>query len=493
MPSETGFIRLFEKVENSGISTPALIAIIWSLLVVPAISIRGYHYEEDTVVALARGAAQEGHWLVPNFYGERFVERPVLMSWLVAAIASITGAMNEWVVRIPTVLSLLLGGVLVARLARGYASALGALFAALCFLLCPAILQRIVTAEPDVLYSVIEFSAFVVWWSGYARGKSSVSRWVAIGLILGLAGLAKGPQPLAFFFMGVAAFLALNQRWLDLLGLTLAGAVAGGMVLAWYLAVYQPGDMTHWVAHSRIGIPTTPGQYAFDTIHFFAQLALELLPASFVVVLFFAAGLKLKLPRGEPDLGNQLALALLLYASVCTVVLAFWPAGSNTRYAIPAIPAVATFAGIAFDRLRTVAPRWINFTLAALVCLAAYQLTIGWILMPNIPQFFSKSRTAGLRMANVMDTAPATLYALAGAANASPLAYIPTKVRLIGFEKLRDVPLPAWAVLTNTQLDALRSSHPELRAGVRLIMRDYDNTLLVHLDSASQPGNPAQN
>jgi 4-amino-4-deoxy-L-arabinose transferase-like glycosyltransferase len=58
--------------------------LVWFLLVVPAISLRSFHFEEGTVVALARGALEDGNWLIPSHYGYRFVERPALMSWLVA-------------------------------------------------------------------------------------------------------------------------------------------------------------------------------------------------------------------------------------------------------------------------------------------------------------------------------------------------------------------------------------------------------------------------
>src|ERR1700722_15194329 len=87
LPGNGNLIEQFKKIESWGPSIFVLIAIVWFLIVVPAISIRGIHYEEDTVVALAKGAAQDGHWLAPSYYGVRFVERPVLMSWLIGAMA----------------------------------------------------------------------------------------------------------------------------------------------------------------------------------------------------------------------------------------------------------------------------------------------------------------------------------------------------------------------------------------------------------------------
>src|SRR5262245_5267869 len=69
----------------------AALVVLWALLVVPGIGLRGVIYEEQTVIGLARGALEDGHWLSPHLYGLRFVERPVLMSWLIALFASPLG------------------------------------------------------------------------------------------------------------------------------------------------------------------------------------------------------------------------------------------------------------------------------------------------------------------------------------------------------------------------------------------------------------------
>src|SRR5437879_157181 len=49
---------------------------------IPATIIRASNLEEGRILAMARGAVEDGHWLTPFVYGERFVERPVLLSWI---------------------------------------------------------------------------------------------------------------------------------------------------------------------------------------------------------------------------------------------------------------------------------------------------------------------------------------------------------------------------------------------------------------------------
>jgi hypothetical protein len=55
---------------------------------IPATIIRASNLEEGGILAMARGAVEDGHWLTPFIYGGRFAERPVLSSW----IASFLGA-----------------------------------------------------------------------------------------------------------------------------------------------------------------------------------------------------------------------------------------------------------------------------------------------------------------------------------------------------------------------------------------------------------------
>ena len=89
------------------------IVLICFLVVVPAITLRSAYFEEATTIGIARNAFEDGHWLVPYLAGLRFVERPVLMSWLLGAVGLLTGTVTDWMARIPPALSLLGGAGLI--------------------------------------------------------------------------------------------------------------------------------------------------------------------------------------------------------------------------------------------------------------------------------------------------------------------------------------------------------------------------------------------
>src|SRR5262249_61794626 len=74
----------FAWCSRSPLPPLAWVFLLWFVLVVPAIGIRGVHYEEGTTVGLARGAFEDGHSLTPVLFGVRFPARPGLFSSFVA-------------------------------------------------------------------------------------------------------------------------------------------------------------------------------------------------------------------------------------------------------------------------------------------------------------------------------------------------------------------------------------------------------------------------
>ena len=460
-PDWTGrFTRLADLTHPEWLAIP----LFWFALIVPAIFLRGYHYEEGTIVALARGAIEDGQWLAPHQYGFRFIERPVLMSWLLAVLGLIFGEIRPWIARILPTLSLLGGGFLVFYLTRQRASAAAALFGALCFLICPAVLQKLVTAEPDVMLSVLLFSTFVVWWDGQKTGRVSAPRWLAVAAIFAAAGLTKGPQPMAYFTLGVGSFLLLRRQWHDVPAFIFVNALAGGVVLAWYLAVYRSGDFAIWENHSRIDLSETRLSYYYGIFLFIRQFALEALPSLIVVVALVVDRI-----RKHSLMSDAMVLALLCYASATTLALAVWPEG-NVRYAMPAMLALATLAGLGYDHLRVAAPHILNAAVGLAFVLAAYALVVGWIVMPLLPASFQQSAVIADKMMAQMRAEPAPLYGIFESFNNNIAAYLPPPVRLRSMADIAKLTEPAWLYISPEEAEQVRNLRPDLSIEQRLVV-----------------------
>jgi 4-amino-4-deoxy-L-arabinose transferase-like glycosyltransferase len=441
-----------------------IILLLWFALVVPAIVLRGYHYEEGTVVALARGAIEDGQWLVPHQYGLPFPERPVLMSWVTAILGLIFGGIEPWIARLPPVLSLLGGGGLVYFLVRQRESAAAALFGAICFLISPALLQKLITAEPDVMLSTLLFAAFVVWWGGQKAGHVTYARWLATGAVLAAAALTKGPQPVAYFTLGVGPFLLLKRQWKDLPGFLIANAIAGLVLLAWYVSIYKPGNWAVWAAQSRLHTGIKLSDYLLDLLHFIGQFALELLPGPIVAVPFVLA-----LAKKRELMRDDLVLALLLYAGLCTLLLLVWP-GSGTRYAMPAILAVAALAGLGYARMRAEQPRLLGTGIGLAFVLAVYGIVIGWIAMPLNPALFAMSRISADKMIARMWPDPAPLYCIFESLNNNIVAYLPAPIHVVTAADFAKLGMPAWAYISAAEAEQVRKLRPDLSVALRTVV-----------------------
>ena len=292
--------------------------------------------------------------------------------------------------RLPTVAALFAGALLIWNLVRPRVSRPAALVAALCFLFSPAVLQKAVTAEADVLLSAFEFAAFVVWWRGYEAGRVGLARWLAVGLLLAATALCKGPQPAAFFGLGVGAFILVKRDWKQLPGYALAGVVSVGIMTSWYVAVYRAADVDTLLEYMRLSRKETILDYLAYRLGFMTVLV-TFLPGLLIAAPALFDWARRRAPADISATDRPLFLALVLYATIPIIALAVWP-GAATRYAMPALLAIAAIAGLCL-RPAGRAPR---STLRGWRCrswpaLIAYQFVWGWIAAPLLPDKFART------------------------------------------------------------------------------------------------------
>lgn len=473
----TWFLHRISLLRNADIPGWVWVVLLWALMAFPAAALRGAHYEEGTVIGLARGAVEDGHWLAPHLYGGRFIERPVLLSWMAAAIGKLSGGVTIWSARIPHLLFLLAGGLMVFNLVRLHTRKAPAVFGALCWFACPMVAQKFVTAEPDVTLSVLLFGGFFLWWKGVIAGHVSMGRWLSIGILLTAAGLTKGPQPLAYFALGVGAYILVQRRWRDIPGFMMANLVAGLAVASWYWAVMIPDDVNGWLHHSRLNDPMTAAQWIRDHLDFVLSLAVvEWLPGSLLLIPAIGA-----IIRGSVDRERDLMLAAVLYAVSATTILLLWPGGIATRYAMPANPALAVLGGILFERWWDTRPWLIAASNTIVTGISAALIILGWIVMPMAPDTFRQSRISAQSIAAVRAMVPGTLYYSPAAVNYNVLAHVPGPVRDVGFANLRDLKVPLLAVLTEAETASLRDQAPNIRVIPHAILSNHPPARIVEI------------
>ena len=429
-----------------------LIFSAWVLLVLPLVFLRGFNSDEGVAVSIARTAIEDGYWLTPHVFNVRFIERPTLLSWIIAAISLPFGDINQFTARLPIVLSVLGGCLLIFWLLRRVASLPAALLGAALFLACPLVLRAYVMTTADLPLAVLLFLAFVLWWSGFASGRSTVGRWIGIGVILALAGLLKGPQPLGYFALGVGLFILVTRSWMQIPGFVLAGIICMLPLVAWYAHVYSPGDATTWSSFMRLTVSASLA----GPIESVSRMFVETLPAALLATAFLATN-RLHASGGA---SAAFVTALVCYSFTCTVVVLFWPGGSTARYFFPMLLPLCVLGGLGFDALAARRPLFVAPVMAITFGILSYALIYSVVAAPLLPHRFRSAQIDGARIADVVRAAPGPIYRT-GPTGLNDLLYVPTRVLNVTFAELETVRGPAWIAVPVDEATALLAKRKE--------------------------------
>jgi 4-amino-4-deoxy-L-arabinose transferase-like glycosyltransferase len=449
-------------------AVPMLIVVLWACAVLPNLSLRAFIYEEGTNAEIARDILARGDFLQPYVYGIRWHEKPSLLSWLIAGFATLTGGVNEWSARLPAMFAVLATALMVQAVTRRYAGLKASLFAALAFVFCPLLLQKLTVAEPDTLLTALSFAALVVWWGGVAAGRLTMLHWIGSGLLLAALAMTKGPQPAAFFGLGVFAYLVIERRWRDLPGWTLCMVMPAAAVVAWGAAVYRPGDEAAWASYARLNGWPPFSSYIARSLHDIGSLYLELLPASLLLPF-------IPWPWRRNDQAARIppvVAPMILYSGVCTAILVWWP-GFNTRYAMPIAPSLAVLAGIAWDRLEICRYVILRRTATTVLCvLAVYQFALSIVAVPLLRQRFEENRVAGEAIEHAILAEPAPAYCLR--LDTDVFFYVHVPLRCLDLHGMAALDPPAWLLMPHSAIAEFAKLRPDLN--VRIVkdgLTDY--------------------
>ena len=451
-------LRIVEAWSATAMRWPpvAVIVIAWAVLALPLVFFRGYNSDEGLAVSIARTAVEDGDWLVPHMFNVRWIERPTLLSWIIAAVSEPFGHVSQIAARLPIALFLLVGCLLIYFLLRKVGAGIAAaLFGAALFLACPLVMRAYVMITADLPLAVLLFLAFVLWWDGAAKGsiKGSIglSRWIAIGVVLALAGLLKGPQPIAYFALGVGVFVLATRQWRQLPGLILAGLICAVPLALWYAAIYRPGDEGIWAAFMRV----RPNLIFSGPLQASVRLLSETLPAALAAAVYLIA----RWFNGRDHAPPGFVAALACYAFIAPIFILFWPGGSAPRYYFPMVPALCVFGGLAYDMLAARRPQIAAPLLLLTAGLLIYALGYA-VASPLLPMRFRPTQIEAAQITRLVQAAPGPIYR-SGDTALNVLPYVPGRILNATLDELGTVVGPAWMVLPADEADALLARRPD--------------------------------
>ena len=193
---------------------------------------------ESRYAEIARIMVESGNWMTPQVEsGVPFWGKPPLSTWLSAGSMAAFG-INEFAARLPSFLSLVACGALVAMLARRRGDRDHVLWVLLLYatMMMIAIAAGAVMTDPSLALGTT--LAMVGFWSaieGSATRRLANGAVFFVGLAIGL--LAKGPVALVLVFIPLVLWTLLEWRWLRVwraLPWVLGVGLTAALVVPWY-------------------------------------------------------------------------------------------------------------------------------------------------------------------------------------------------------------------------------------------------------------------
>ncbi len=203
----------------------------------------------------AREMLRDGHWIVQTYVGVPRYEKPPTTSWLIAISMAILHTDAAWAVRLPSIISAVLGIVIIGQLAARWLGSTVGLIAAAMQLTTVWLQTQANLAEADIHIVAAVSAAFALFAIANVEHPRGVinTRLVRIGFMasLGLVFLLKGPAPMLFILAGCLAYVAVRRDWKQLRFFAdpLAIAVLVVMLVAWPIAalVSDPAIWQAWI------------------------------------------------------------------------------------------------------------------------------------------------------------------------------------------------------------------------------------------------------
>jgi 4-amino-4-deoxy-L-arabinose transferase-like glycosyltransferase len=207
--------------------------------------------DEGLHASIAQEMVERGDWVVPHFLGKPFLDKPILYFWCQALSLECFG-MNEFAVRLPGLLLGLLGCITTGAVGGKMFGRTAGLISGIFYgtMILPVALAQ-AAAHDVALVPCVNLAILLFFLSDRARSwKTSAGYALAIGIILGLAILAKGLVGVAMIGITYGSYLLITRQFTfaacyrGLVSLVIAAAIAS----LWYLAVEhrEPGYLRYY-------------------------------------------------------------------------------------------------------------------------------------------------------------------------------------------------------------------------------------------------------
>lgn len=331
-----------------------LIALIvtWAALYLPALGTRELQGEEARRVLPGRTMLQTGEYIVPRSGGQIYNRKPPLVNWVSAAAITITGSMDEWTVRLPSVLMMLALALTSYYALRSWLGKDISFLTALILLTNIGFIEKGRLIEIEALYYTLYGIALVLWLGLRFNGRPTAA-WLLCGVFSGIAFLAKGPPHLLYLYLIIIAILKAEGklreliRWPHLASLGLFVL----MWLPWALVNMARNPQKDSANEWSEQITHRLGFIEFDFLNYALQV-----PQSFVNFLPWAIFIPLWFLVPKAESGRPTIIRAIKYGTLISFFIIAVLPSSRPRFMLPCNVSAAILTAHA---LYAIAPDWI--------------------------------------------------------------------------------------------------------------------------------------
>jgi 4-amino-4-deoxy-L-arabinose transferase-like glycosyltransferase len=229
-----------------GVLLLSVLSASWTL------SKRPLNNHECFISITAREMLESGDWTWPTCNGEPRLQKTPLSYWLVAGLARITGRVDEFTTRLPSVIFGVLSVAAVLYFVNQWMTFRIAVISAGVWATSVGYICYAHSARPEMALTFFVLLCFLSFYS--AVTTKSKAKQVVYMLIFwisfALGNLAKGPAPLPFVLIPLFFYVSIFRQWKKLFNwVSVAGFVIFlAIILPWPLAIAHKlnWDLTLW-------------------------------------------------------------------------------------------------------------------------------------------------------------------------------------------------------------------------------------------------------
>lgn len=342
-------------------------AAVAASLLLPSIGQRTlYTSDEVRFALLARGAVEEGHWLVPRIGHEIHMEKPPFFVWAIALFSLLGGGVTEFTSALPAAISGIGGVAGTFLLGRRLFGVRAGFLSGLILATTPVYVWhgRVVLADMTVTLFVV-LSAWAFW--GAVETPRRRRGWIALFyFFLALALSAKGPVGLVPI-LPFGAFLLSEEGWR---GMKTLRPLMGGGILAlvsapWAIAFALQRETSYIqsvLLEDYLWWYFGAWRSSWDVFFVLGPLFIGFLPWSLFLPIAVREG-----AVHTPEADTHRKFRFLLFWVLAYLIVITLMAEKRTRYLLPMYPALALTVGWVWDQWAVGRIR-ANFRLYAWLC-----------------------------------------------------------------------------------------------------------------------------